>query len=291
MLVLRKQKDYLNKRVAIDKRNNRMAAYDIALYHNRLIDEVVTEHKSSPDKPIPKSMIWSELAILNKPHVYSMYNQILNDKYTNNDAFTKLLVKNKANDELGRIVEAELERTVKNIDYCKSILNKYEIVVDEYKNAVKSQENASMANRGQILKSLAEKSNEMLINEGLNIRPHVFQYRNIELTAESLHRQMQMKSKYEHAQLINEKRLSEGKNELLTKKIWLVTHEGKTTRHMSNHEQKVGLNEKFLIINDANGDMDEMEHPSDPNASYSNAYICYCECAYSNEDGSIIINF
>ena len=50
-----------------------------------------------------------------------------------------------------------------------------------------------------------------------------------------------------------------------------------TTRHESNDGQIVDFNTTFIIVNDATGDVDELMYPCDPNGSFSNTGICYCQ--------------
>ena len=280
MLLRRTRKFYIDK-VRIDKSVNQRTAYKIQLYNNYQVDELVKKYNEGEtiNKPA-QALLWADLAVLNKPEVYRNYNRIINSKYTSNDNLNKLLVKNKANKDLNRIVEAELERIVKNLDYVEQVMQRYEIPQQEYEDFKRKQRDKSMANRKEILEQVAIKANDLLVSEGLNIPSNVFTYRNLEATAENLLRQSQMQSKHEEINSINDNYINQGKNAVYTGKEWIWTGAGKTTRHASNHLQKRQVNEPFIIVNDETLDIDELMYPSDPDGSFSNTFICYCEVEY-----------
>ena len=280
MLLRRTRKFYIDK-VRIDKSVNQRTAYKIQLYNNYQVDELVKKYNEGEtiSKPAP-SQLWADLAVLNKPEVYRNYNRIINSKYTSNDNLNKLLIKNKANKELNRIVEAELERIVKNLDYVEQVMQRYEIPQQAYEDFKRKQRDKSMANRKEILEQVAIKANDLLVSEGLNIPSNVFTYRNLEATAENLLRQSQMQSKHEEINSINDNYINQGKNAVYIGKEWIWTGAGKTTRHASNHLQKRQVNEPFIIVNDETLDIDELMYPSDPAGSFSNTFICYCEVEY-----------
>ena len=287
-MTIHKSINYYQKKARIDKAFHEKTARKIQVYANKKVDELVMNYDDAGVSSKPtQAMLWAELSILNKPEVYKNYNRIINSKFTSNDNLYKLLIKNKANQDLNKIVEAELERISKNLDYVEECLRKYEIPQEEYKKLVRQQENKSLANRQRILEEVAVKSNDLLISEGLNIPSNVFSYRDLEMTATSLLRQSQMTAGYEEAEGINLEAMSNGRDAVYTEKVWIHTHGGLTTRHESNHGQRVRFDEPFIVVNDATLDIDEMMYPSDPNGSPSNAYICYCEVDYTNGDDSV----
>lgn len=288
ILIFRKSKKYFQDKARIDKRVNQDTAYKIQLYNNLKVDEYVERWNNgeAESKPAP-ALLWAELSILNKPHVYKNYNRIINSKYTSNDNLNKILIKNKANKELNRIVEAELERIVKNLDYVEQVLKNYEVPQKMYDDFKQKQRNRSMANRREILEQVTIKANDLLVSEGLNINPNVFTYRNLDITAESLLRQSQMQSRHEEIKEINDNYVNEGKDKIYNGKEWIWTGEGATTRHASNDHQRRWLDEPFIITNDTTLEIDELMHPCDPNGSPSNTYICYCDVEYLTDyDGS-----
>lgn len=279
---MQKSQAYFNNKAKIDKAFHRKTAYKIQFYNNNKIDEMVKNFDTSgvSSKPAP-AMLYAELYILNKPEVYKNYNRIINSKFTSNDNFFKILVQNKAQKNLNSIVEAEVERISKNLDYVEQVLKKYEVPTKEYEKLVKQQAENSLANRRKILEDVTIKANDLLVSEGLNI-PSVYSYRDLETSAQSLLRESQMTAGYEEAKAINDNYIDNGKDAIYNSKVWIHTHGGETTRHMSNHMQRVRFDEPFIVVNDKTLDIDEMMYPCDPAGSPSNSYICYCEVEYES---------
>lgn len=276
-MIISKSIKYFEDKANIDKRIHRQTAYKIQFYNNNLIDDLVEKYNNDELNTRPKtSMLMAELSVLNKPEVYKGYNRIINSKFTSNDNLANMLIANKANKDLNKIVEAEVERINKNLDYVEQVLRKYNIPTIEYQKLVEKQRNSSLAHRQDILKEVAVKSNELLVSEGWNI-PQNYSYLNLETYSQSLLRQSQMTSTFEEKKSINENYVNDGKNPVYTHKQWIHTHGGETTRHMSNHMQKVLFDEPFIVVNDKTLDIDEMMYPCDPAGSPSNSYICYCE--------------
>ena len=280
-MIFRKTKEYYQQKISIDKSRNKSTAYKVQLYNNAKVDDLVRNYSEGNviNKPAP-SLLWAELSILNKSNVYKNYNRIINSKYTSNENLQKLLIKNKANKDLNRIVEHEVNRIVKNLDYVEQVMKGYNITYEQYEEFKAKQKNRSMANRKEILEQVAVKNKEILVSEGLNIPSNVFTYRNLEASAENLLRQSQMQSKHEEINAINDNYLAEGKDKIYTGKEWIWTGAGATTRHASNDHQIRQVNEPFIIVNDETLEIDELMYPSDPAGSPSNTFICYCEVEY-----------
>ena len=280
---MQKSQAYFNNKAKIDKAFHRKTAYKIQSYNNQLVDKYVETYNDAGESSKPVSaVLYAELSILNKPEIYKNYNRIINSKFTSNDNFFKMLVRNKAQNSLDNVVKSEVERISKNLDYVEQVLKKYEVPTNEYKKLVAKQRNNSLANRREILEKIAIKNNELLVSEGLNIPSNVFSYRDLDLTAQSLLRESQMTAGYEEAKAINDNYIDNGKDGIYNSKVWIHTHGGETTRHMSNHMQRVKFDEPFIVVNDKRLDIDEMMYPCDPAGSPSNSYICYCEVEYES---------
>lgn len=280
-MTIHKSIAYFNKKATIDKAYHRSTAYKIQYYANMKIDEFVENFDTAGvSSRTPDSVLMAELSILNKPEVYKNYNRIINSPYTSNSNFMKMLIKNKANKDLNNVVEAELTRISKNLDYVEQVMKKYNIPSEEYKRLLNQQKEKSVAHRQEILKQVAVETGEILSSEGFDIPSDFFTYRDVETTVQSMLRQSQMTAGYEEKTQINQEYMDEGKEPVYTGKTWIHTHAGETTRHMSNHMQKVPFDEPFIVVNDATLEIDEMMYPCDPDGSFSNAWICYCEVEY-----------
>ena len=129
---MQKSQAYFNNKAKIDKALHEKTAYKIQFYNNQLVDNYVEKYPDAGESSRPVSaVIYAELSILNKPEVYKNYNRIINSKFTSNDNFFKMLVRNKAQKNLNSIVEAEVERISKNLDYVEQVLKKYEVPTNE----------------------------------------------------------------------------------------------------------------------------------------------------------------
>ena len=266
---------WINKSL-IEKRENKKAAYKIQVYNNNVIDKYVEDFLN--DEPLARpsqAILYSDLWVLNKPHVNKQYQRILNSKYTSDKAFFEMLMKNKANARLNTVVEAELERINKNLDYTEKVLKNHELNLKEYQKIAKRE--SAIANRKNIMEISVKDLDFIRSQFGVNIQSNVFSYRDLDTTAEALNRQTQMSASWEEYEAINQQAIEKGLPEVYSEKEWIWTGEGMTTRHQSNDGQIVGFHETFTIVNDATGDVDELMYPCDPNGSFSNAGICYCQ--------------
>ena len=89
-------KYWINKSL-IEKKENQRAAYKIQIYNNNVIDKYIEDFTNDETilRPL-QATLYSDLWILNKPHVNKQYQRILNSKYTSDKALFGMLVKNKA---------------------------------------------------------------------------------------------------------------------------------------------------------------------------------------------------
>lgn len=268
-------KQYYIQKAATNRRNNKKTAYKIQLYNNRLVDDIILNQNNGYQKPT-HSMLYADIEALLKPQVYNNYNRLMKSPYIRNDTIQSMLIQNKAQKDLNSIVEKELARVTNNLNYVEKVVQKYEVPKTEYQKLLDTQKENSIRNRRQVWEEVARQANNLNASEGLNIKmpePYI----NLDTFTENLMRQNKMTSEWETYQ--EENRLSEeaGDGTLYDEKVWIHTDAGKTTRHASNHMQTVPFNETFVILNDDNGDIDEIDHPCDPNGSPSNCAICYCE--------------
>lgn len=268
-------KQYYIQKAATNRRNNKKTAYKMQIYNNRLVDDIILNQNNDYQKPT-HSMLYADIEALLKPQVYNNYNRLMKSPYIRNDTIQSMLIQNKAQKDLNSIVEKELSRVTNNLNYVEKVVQKYEVPKTEYQKLLDTQKENSIRNRRQLWEEVARQANNLNASEGLNIKmpePYI----NLDTFTENLMRQNKMTSEWET--YTEENRLSEeqGDGTLYTKKKWIWTGAGATTRHESNNMQEVDFNTTFVILNDKTGDVDEIDYPCDPAGSPSNCAICYCE--------------
>ena len=274
-----KTKYFINK-ADKNKRLAKRTAYKIQQYNNFVMDEYVKSvDDGNPNKPTP-SMLWADLSVLMKPSVYSNYQKIINSKYTSDSAFQKMLIRNKAEKDLNRVVENQVNRMAKNVDYVEATLRNYEIPIQEYHKMLDAQKNRSVANRRQVMEEVAVARGDVLVSEGLNI-PSSYTYRDLDVLSEQLLRESQSASEWEEVQAMNNEAEAQGKDALYTKKKWVWTGAGKTTRHAEMESYPViDLDNTFQVVDENTDTVDEMLYPRDTSGSFENVAGCVCEIEY-----------
>ena len=279
MPILMKTKYLINKSQN-NKRIAKRTAYKIQQYNNFVIDDYVKSvDDGNPQKP-SEAMLWVDLAVLNKPSVYKNYQKIITSKYTSNDAFHKMLIRNKAQKDLNRVVESQVERIAKNVDFVESTLKNFEMPLNEYHRMLDEQKNRSVANRRKVMEEVAVARGDILASEGLNI-PSSYSYRDLDVLSEQLLRESQSKSEWEEVQAMNEESVANGKSERYTQKKWVWTGAGKTTRHSEMESYPViDLDSTFQVVDENTDTLDEMLYPRDTNGSFENVAGCVCEIEY-----------
>ena len=279
MPILMKTKYLINKSQN-NKRIAKRTAYKIQQYNNFVIDDYVKSvDDGNPQKP-SEAMLWVDLAVLNKPSVYKNYQKIITSKYTSNDAFHKMLIRNKAQKDLNRVVESQVERIAKNVDFVESTLKNFEMPLQEYHRMLDEQKNRSVANRRKVMEEVAVARGDILASEGLNI-PSSYSYRDLDVLSEQLLRESQSKSEWEEVQAMNEESVANGKSERYTQKKWVWTGAGKTTRHSEMESYPViDLDSTFQVVDENTDTLDEMLYPRDTNGSFENVAGCVCEIEY-----------
>lgn len=275
--------EYAINKARANETANRNTAYRIQLYNNRQIDNLILHQDDNEyTRPSP-SMLWADLYILNKPQVYRNYQRLMNSPYIRDDKIQQMLIRNKAEKNINTIVEKELDRITKNLDYVEKVIQKYEVPRTQYQRLRQEQKERSILNRREFIENLVRANNTISSSTGLNI-PQPYTYRNLDTLTENLLREQKMTSQHETILATNKHYEEEHGEPYYTIKTWIWTGAGKTTRHESNNGKKVGINETFVILNDIDGTIDRIDYPMDPSGSFSNCALCYCEVVYESED-------
>lgn len=270
---------FWERKSLIEKRQNQQSAYNIQIYNNNIIDKFVEDFYNDEYNAKPsQAILYSDLWVLNKPIVYKQYNKIINSKYTSNESLFNMLIRNKADSRLTTIVENELERIVKNLDYTEQLLREHELNLKEYQKIAKREK--AIANRKNILGKCIKNVDMIRSEFGVNIVPNTFSYKNLDVMSEALNRQTQTSTDWEKCDAINQQCRLDGKDDFYTQKEWVWTGKGKTTRHVGNDGQIVGFYDYFECVHDVTGKVDLIMYPCDPNGSPENCWICYCQGRY-----------
>ena len=271
-------RNYYIHQSRIDKNKNQELGYKIQVYNNDIIDRFILEFYNETGIQITPEMLFNDLWALNKPFVYEQYLRILSSPYIDDTFVNQVLVRSLADKRLNTVVEAEVQRISHNLDYIEEVLQTQEVNLEEYGKIARRE--SKIANRKNILERSTRYTDVALTQYGVNIQPHVNTYRNLDVTAEALNRQTQMMSDFDKADAANKQARRKNLPDIYTQKKWIWTGKGTTTRHESNDGQTVGMYDYFTIMNDKTGDVDLMMYPHDPDASFSNAWICYCKAVY-----------
>ena len=279
MNISKKTKYFINKSQN-QLRTAKKTAYRIQQYNNYLIDNYIESVDNGNPKKPTQSMLWAEVSVLMKPAVYSNYQKIINSKYTSDTAFFKSLIRNKAQKDLNRAVENQVNRIAKNVDYVEKTLKNFEMPVKEYHKMLDEQKNRSVANRRQVMEDVAKARGDILASEGLNI-PSDYSYRDLNVLSEQLLRESQSASEWEEVQAMNDEAESNGKDKVYSQKKWVWTGAGKTTRHMEMESYPViDIDDTFQVVDENTDTLDEMLHPRDTQGSFENVAGCVCEIEY-----------
>ena len=137
-----------------------------------------------------------------------------------------------------------------------------------------------LANRRQVIEDVAVARGDILVSEGLNI-PSSYSYRDLDVLSEQLLRESQSASEWEEVQAMNNEAEAQGKDALYTKKKWVWTGAGKTTRHSEMESYPIiDLNNTFQVVDENTDTLDEMLYPRDTSGSYENVAGCVCDIEY-----------
>jgi hypothetical protein len=75
----------------------------------------------------------------------------------------------------------------------------------------------------------------------------------------------------------------QAKQDGFTYKKWVWTPND-NTRHESNNDQVVAIDDPFEIVNDKTDEVSMLMYPRDPDGDPGNTIVCYCEVEYLNDD-------
>ena len=246
------------------------------MIYNNAVDEKVLTYYDDPETlrestgtpSYNESVLTTQIGNLNRIATSQDFKRLMSHNLIEPDSITKLLAQGKAKHIADNITKAEVERTLKNLDYIEKTLNEVELRVDTYKELIKKL--PKKTSRLDILNK-AKETGVML--DGRKVR-------DLDKLAEALEDYKQNHMKYENALLENNQASREGYDPLKTKKVW-VWSKLERTRHLGMDGVTVDLYDKFTVVNDITHEVDYLRFPRDiENDKHGCSNICNCGCSY-----------
>ena len=265
MIINTRKHDYLNnRRISFIQKANNPLHIKLQLLNNNLVDKKI----NNPDSNVIKeTVLYDTIYSLNKPSTLKMFKRILDSPLTNNTKAFELLTKNKANTTTKIISEIETQRVLKNLEYIEKTIADTKININQYNQMAKS---FPKVNRLNILEKAAEK--------GVSTRGREYTYREIETLSKNLERYKTHATDYQEAISANEEATANGYPPVYPTKTWIWS-QLENTRHSEMDGVTVDIEEPFSVVNEQNGDSDDLLFPGDVENDDNNcSNICNCDC-------------
>ena len=233
--------------------------------NDKLIDKYLMKNENLTKHELIS--LRTSLTTLNSIPVSKNYKDL---KESNDTSLSEEIeLNNDRQDTIKEITNKQIAIIQNNVIYINNLKNNYEIDKKQYQRIINKNPNINRKEAiTQTIKQTEKETPET---------PKENKYTDPDRISENLYRKSEIESEYSVMQ----------NNDDVVKKIW-VHVPNEHTRHESNDWQTVDINSKFEITNDKTGEMDEMEYPHDPSASYGNICNCYCELAYMDRWGNIV---
>lgn len=268
MIINTKRLAYLkNRRITFIQKANDPLHLKLQLLNNNLVDKKVNNPNAS-GKAFENAVVYDTIYSLNKLSTEKMFRRILESPLTNNSkAFEKLTMKQAG--RVNRIIsEVETKRVFDNLKYIEKTLSENKINISQYNQMAKS---FPKVNRLNILEKAAE--------QGLSTRGREYTYKEIENLSKNLDRYKTHASDYEEALAANKEAEENGYPPIYPTKTWIWSQLD-NTRHSEMDGVTVDIEEPFPVVNEQNGDSDDLLFPGDvENDSNNCSNICNCDCS------------
>ncbi len=274
MIINTKRLAYLkNRRLTFIQKANNPIHIKLQLLNNDLVDKKVNNPDAS-GKAFNNAIVYDTIYNINKSSTEQMFKKILQSPLTNNtEVFKKLTMKQAGN--VNRIIsEIETKRVFDNLKYIEKTISENKINISQYNQMAKS---FPKVNRMNILEKAADK--------GISTRGREYNYREIENLSRSLERYKTHASDYEEAIAANKEAEEQGYPPVYPTKTWIWSQLD-NTRHSEMDGVTVDIEEPFPVVNEQNGDTDDLLFPGDvENDSNNCSNICNCDCTVTfNQD-------
>ena len=229
--------------------------------HHELDSPTVPAYKEEVlKKEIGKWNLWATLQEVNRRR-----------KVVSQNSITRMETYNASKQISDKITQIEVERIDKNLATIDKVLENAELNISLYKHLTDNLP-ATMS-RKQIL--------EEQLETGISIKgSREFTYRELNQLSRDLEKYRTHSVDYEQAIRDNRQASREGLPPVWTKKTW-IWRPNEKTRHSGMKGTEVRLMEKFLVVNDVTGDVDELRFPHDVEFDSNGcSNLCNCKCEY-----------
>lgn len=269
------REDYLyQKRLALIQKSQRPLQYRIQLINNQAVDEFILDYydegEFSIEKPYNESFLIRNIGQYNRLATNQSFQRLLDNSIIKQNHITRLEQIQASRKISDKITEVEVERIQKNLQYVEKVLNEAELNLEKYNTLV--QKLPRQVSRQDML--------EEALTRKENYKGRRYTYRELDKLSMDLEKYKHNHQKYETAKIENNQAQREGLGSLNQTKTW-VWSELEDTRHHGMDGETVGLYEKFVVINEQNGDEDLLRFPHDIMNDHNNcSNLCNCGCSY-----------
>lgn len=292
-------KNYLaNRRIAYIQKAHRPLHIQVQLTNNRLVDKKIIEWNDELSSDVydhyKPSTIAAEINGYNRIATSKDLQRILQHSVIARNPQTELEASKVINSVSETITTAEVERTLKNLEYVENVLTQADVDIAKYEALVEKLPQTT--SRKAVLERCITEGTELPATKrqalleralsrgewGVNYKGKRYSYKEGKQLAKNLERYKQNRLTYETKLMENRQANREGYGDLNQTKVWEWTPNERTRHEGMTAHDPIPLTAKFEVVNDATGDVDYLLYPNDIDNDHNNcSNICNCMCTYS----------
>jgi hypothetical protein len=255
----------LQNRIRIQ--NNWKPLTDKLLQYNKsIVDDVIINQTD-----INLEVVNQRVNSLFDPAILKTYQTILMSPLVASNKTNKIWLEGQAKQITQMIGVEYTERIGKNIDAVQKILKETEVNISKYEKMTKE---FPKADRLKIVKKCFER--------GENYKGHKYSYKELNNMNKGITKYIDNRAQQDKYELNHNEATANGKTPHKKEKTW-VWSGLKRTRHSGMDGETVPLKDTFTVINEREGDTDELLFPGDfhhDRNGCSNICNCGCEVVY-----------
>lgn len=170
--------------------------------------------------------------------------------------------------EISQMIGAEYTTRIgQNIEAIQKILQETEVNITQYERMAAQ---FPSADRLKVVEKCMER--------GENWKGHTYSYRELDNMNRGMTRYIDNRTLQDKYELQYDQAIENGEEPPRQEKSWIWSHLEKT-RHSGMDGETVPIKDPFTVINELNGDTDELMFPGDFNNDTNNcSNICNCQC-------------